>query len=36
MIFDTTHPTNIIKIKGTLPKDRKKLINNVSNYIKSK
>lgn len=29
MIFDTTHPTNIIKIKGTLPRDKKRLINEV-------
>lgn len=29
MIFDTTHPTNIIKIKGTLPKDKERLINEV-------
>ena len=29
MIFDTTHPTNIIKIKGTLPQDRKALINKI-------
>lgn len=34
MIFDTTHPTNIIKIKGTLPQDRKKLIETVTGYIK--
>jgi len=27
MIFDMTHPTNIIKIKGVLPQDREKLIN---------
>lgn len=26
MIFDTTHPTNIIKIKGTLPEERQHLI----------
>ena len=31
-IFDTTHPTNIIKIKGTLPQDRKRLINELINY----
>ena len=31
-IFDTTHPTNIIKIKGTLPQDKKRLINEVINY----
>ena len=33
MIFDTTHPTNIIKIKGTLPQDKEKLINEITNYI---
>ncbi len=26
MIFDTTHPSNIIKIKGKLPKDKRKLM----------
>lgn len=26
IVFDTTHPTNIIKIKGKLPQERKKLI----------
>lgn len=35
MIFDTTHPTNIIKIQGTLPKDREKLINTVKKYLKT-
>jgi len=25
-IFDTTHPTNIVKIKGTLPDDRERLL----------
>jgi len=34
MLFDTTHPTNIIKIQGTLPKDRETLINTVKKYIK--
>jgi len=34
MIFDTTHPTNIIKIKGTLPQDKERLIDKVINYIK--
>ena len=29
MIFDTTHPTNIIKIQGTLPKDKEMLIGKV-------
>ena len=33
MIFDTTHPTNIIKIKGTLPQDKERLIDEVTNYI---
>jgi len=35
MLFDTTHPTNIIKIQGTLPKDREILINTVEKYIKT-
>lgn len=26
MLFDTTHPSNIVKIKGTLPEDREKLL----------
>lgn len=30
MLFDTTHPTNIIKIKGTLPQDKEKLINGIA------
>jgi len=34
MIFDTTHPTNIIKIIGTLPQDKEKLIDKVIHYIK--
>lgn len=32
-IFDTTHPTNIIKIRGTLPQDRKRLINKINKYL---
>ncbi len=36
MIFDTTHPTNIIKLKGTLPQDKDRLINEIANYIKVK
>lgn len=35
-IFDTTHPTNIIKIKGTLPQDKKRLIDEVTNSLKNK
>jgi len=34
MIFDTTHPTNIIKIKGTLPQDKERLIDEVTKHIK--
>ncbi len=34
MIFDTTHPTNIIKIKGTLPHDKERLIEEVNSRIK--
>ncbi len=33
MIFDTTHPTNIIKIKGTLPQDKEKLVDEVTNRL---
>lgn len=33
MIFDTTHPTNIIKIKGTLPQDKEMLIDKVKEYM---
>lgn len=29
MIFDTTHPTNIINIKGTLPQDKERLIDEI-------
>lgn len=35
MIFDTTHPTNIIKIEGTLPGDKKRLINEITRDIKA-
>lgn len=35
MLFDTTHPTNIIRIKGTLPQDKKILIGEVTNRIKA-
>lgn len=34
MIFDTTHPTNIIKIKGNLPQDKEKLYKLVDVYEK--
>jgi radical SAM superfamily enzyme YgiQ (UPF0313 family) len=33
MIFDTTHPTNIIKIKGLLPQDKERLTVEVKNYL---
>jgi hypothetical protein len=31
-VFDSTHPSNIIKISGTLPWDRQKLIREVERY----
>jgi radical SAM superfamily enzyme YgiQ (UPF0313 family) len=31
-VFDSTHPSNIIKISGTLPWDRQKLIREVDRY----
>lgn len=33
MIFDTTHPTNIIKIKGKLPKEKERLIKEVEKQM---
>jgi len=33
MVFDTTHPSNIIKIKGTLPEDRKRLLMEINSKI---
>jgi radical SAM superfamily enzyme YgiQ (UPF0313 family) len=33
MVFDTTHPTNIIKIKGTLPRDKKRLLGEIARYV---
>jgi radical SAM superfamily enzyme YgiQ (UPF0313 family) len=35
MLFDTTHTTNIIKIKGTLPQNRERLIEEVTNCMKA-
>jgi len=32
-IFDTTHPTNIIKIKGILPKDKNILLEQLESYM---
>ena len=31
--FDTTHPSNIIKISGTLPRDKERLIMEVTRYL---
>ncbi len=28
-VFDTTHPTNLIRIKGTLPQDKKRLLDEI-------
>ena len=33
MVLDTTHPTNIIRIKGTLPQDKERLIYEVADRI---
>ncbi len=33
LLFDTTHPTNIIKIQGRLPQDRAKLIAKITHNI---
>ncbi|HHV38909.1 MAG TPA: radical SAM protein [Tepidimicrobium sp.] len=30
-IFDTTHPTNMVSVKGILPRDRNRLINRIVN-----
>jgi len=35
MLFDTTHPTNIIMIKGMLPQNRERLIEEVYKSIKA-
>ena len=35
MLFDTTHPTNIIMIKGMLPQNRERLIEEVNKSIKA-
>jgi radical SAM superfamily enzyme len=35
MLFDTTHPTNLIMIKGTLPQNRERLIEEVTNCMKA-
>ena len=34
-LFDATHPTNLVKIQGLLPKDRNRLISEISKYTKS-
>lgn len=32
-MFDTTHPTNIVKLKGTLPQDKDRLLKELTRYI---
>jgi len=32
-LFDTTHPTNMIKIHGTLPREKERLIMEVNRYL---
>jgi radical SAM superfamily enzyme YgiQ (UPF0313 family) len=32
-VFDTTHPSNIIKISGTLPQDRQRLLTEVNRHL---
>ncbi|HPF18818.1 MAG: radical SAM protein [Bacillota bacterium] len=34
MAFDTTHPTNMIKIRGTLPQDKDRLIREIQQHRK--
>ncbi|MGM0395941.1 MAG: radical SAM protein [Bacillota bacterium] len=36
MEFDTTHPSNIIKIKGTLPEDKERLLRELSDVTMGK
>lgn len=33
MLFDTTHPTNLIQIKGTLPQDQERLLDEISEKL---
>ena len=35
MVFDTTHPTNILKIKGTLPQDKNRLLGEIDRTMRS-
>lgn len=35
MLFDTTHPTNIIRMKGILPTEKERLIKEVANHIEA-
>ncbi len=32
-VFDTTHPTNIIRIKGTLPQDKRRLLGEIDRTL---
>lgn len=34
MMFDTTHPTNIVRVEGTLPQEKARLIREMTNHIK--
>ena len=34
MLFDTTHPTNLVRMFGTLPAEKRRLLREISNYIK--
>ncbi|MFW5648668.1 MAG: radical SAM protein [Candidatus Alkaliphilus sp. MAG34] len=33
MLFDTTHPTNLVRMFGTLPDERRRLIREIRNHI---
>ncbi len=33
-IFDTTHPTNLVRMKGVLPEERRRLLREIRNHIR--
>lgn len=33
LIFDTTHPSNLIHVKGTLPQDKNRLLENIEQFL---
>lgn len=35
MLFDTTHPTNLVRMFGTLPAERRRLLREINGYIKA-